>query len=86
MLGFEREGGIFTVPISGGQTAQVKDVVFRAWTGGRPAWTPDGRIIYTSERGALVMVHFDGTSPEQLTTPAEGTQDLSPVVLPDGRT
>jgi class 3 adenylate cyclase/Tol biopolymer transport system component len=86
MLGFEREGGIFTVPISGGQTSQVKDVVFRAWTGGRPAWTPDGRIIYTSERGALVMVRADGTSSEQLTTPPEGTQDLSPVVLPDGRT
>jgi class 3 adenylate cyclase len=73
MLGFEREGGIFTVPISGGQTAQAKDVVFRAWTGGRPVWTPDGRIIYTSERGALVMVNSDGTSSDQLTTPAEGT-------------
>ena len=86
MLGFEREGGIFVVPVSGGQTSQVRNVVFRAWTGGRPTWTPDGRIIYTSERGALVLVRSDGTSSDQLTTPAEGTQDLSPIVLPDGRT
>src|SRR5262249_51372378 len=64
----------------------VKDVVFRAWTGGRPVWTSDSRIIYTSERGALVMVHSDGTQPEQLSTPAEGTQHLSPLVLPDGHT
>jgi len=63
----------------------VRDVIFLAWTGGRPAWTPDGRIIYTSERGALVIVHSDGSSLEQLTTPAEGTQHLSPTVLPEGR-
>jgi hypothetical protein len=83
-LGFERDGHIFVVPTTGGQTSQVKDVVFRAWTGGRPTWTPDGRIIYTSERGALVIVHSDGSSPEQLTTPAEGIQHLSPTVLPEG--
>ena len=85
-LGFERDGHIFVVPISAGQTSQVRDVIFRAWTGGRPAWTPDGRIIYTSERGALVIVHSDGSSPEQLTTPVEGTQHLSPTILPEGRT
>jgi class 3 adenylate cyclase/Tol biopolymer transport system component len=85
MLGFERDGGMFVVPMSGGPTTRVKDAVFLAW-GGRPAWTPDGRIIYTSEHGALVMVRPDGSSSEQLTTPAEGTRHLSPVVLPGGRT
>ena len=85
MLGFERDGEMFVVPTSGGPTTRVQDAVFLA-TGGRPAWTPDGRVIYTSERGALVMVRPDGTSPEQLTTPTDGTRHLSPVVLPDGRT
>jgi Tol biopolymer transport system component len=84
MLGFERDGSIFVVPISGGQASQVKDVVFRAWTGGRPTWTPDARIIYTSERGALIMVRSDGSSSEQLTAPAEGARHLSPIVLPGG--
>jgi serine/threonine-protein kinase len=81
MLGFRRE----EMPTSGGATTRVKDAVSLAWAG-RPAWTPDGRIVYTSERGALVMVRPDGTSSEQLTTPADGTRHLSPIVLPDGRT
>ncbi|PWT73913.1 MAG: hypothetical protein C5B46_04840, partial [Proteobacteria bacterium] len=85
MLGFERDGSIFIVPVSGGQVSQVKDVVFRPWTGGRPTWTPDARIIYTSERGALIMVRSDGSSSEQLTAPAEGARHLSPIVLPGGR-
>lgn len=85
MLGFERDGEMFVLPTSGGATTRVKDAVILAWAG-RPAWTPDGRIVYTSERGALVMVRPDGTSSEQLTTPADGTRHLSPIVLPDGRT
>ena len=85
MLGFERDGEMFVVPTTGGPTTRVKDAIFLAM-GGRPAWTPHGRIVYTSERGALVMVRPDGTSSEQLTTPADGTRHLSPVVLPDGRT
>jgi hypothetical protein len=32
------------------------------------------------------MVRPDGTSSEQLTTPAEGTRHHSPLELPDGRT
>lgn len=85
MLGFERDNEMFVVPTPGGPTTRVKDAVFLAW-GGRPAWTPDGRIVYTSDRGGLVMVRSDGTSSEQLTTPADGTRHLSPAVLPDGRT
>ena len=85
MLGFERDGEMFVLPTSGGATTRVKDAVILAWAG-RPAWTPDGRIVYTSERGALVTVRPDGTSSEQLTTPADGTRHLSPIVLPDSRT
>ena len=85
MLGFERDGEMFVVPSSGGPTTRVQGAVFLA-TGGRPAWTPDGRVVYTSQRGALVMVRPDGTSFEQLTTPRDGTRHLSPAVLPDGRT
>ncbi len=85
MLGFERDGEMFVVPTSGGPTTRVKDADILAWSG-RPAWSPDGRIVYTNERGALVMVRPDGTASEQLTTPADGTRHLSPVVLPDGRT
>lgn len=85
MLGFQRDGEMFVVPTSGGATTRVKDAGMMAWAG-RPAWTPDGRIIYTSERGALSMVRADGQSSEQLTTPVDGTRHLSPLVLPDGRT
>ena len=85
MLGFERDNEMFAVPMSGGPATRITDAVFLQW-GGRPAWTPDGRIVYTNDRGGLVMVRPDGTSSEQLTTPAEGTRHLSPLVLPDGRT
>jgi len=85
MLGFERDGHMFVVPTAGGQASQVKDVVFRAWTGGRPAWTPEGNIVYTNEHGALVVVHSDGSSAEQLTEPADGIQHLSPFALPEGQ-
>ena len=83
MLGFERDGEMFVVPTSGGPTTRVKNAVFLA-SGGRPAWTPDGRIVYTSERGALVMLRPDGTSSSQFSTPADGTRHFSPLVLPDG--
>ena len=62
--------------VSGGQTSQVKDVSFGLGRAGRPGWTPDGRIIYTSERGALVMVHSDGTSSEQLTSPGPRAHEI----------
>jgi class 3 adenylate cyclase len=40
MLGFEREGSLFVVPTSGGQASHVKDIAFRAWTGGGPHGRP----------------------------------------------
>jgi hypothetical protein len=83
MLGFERDGQMFVLPTSGGPTTRVKNASVLAWAG-RPAWTEDNHIVYTGERGGLVRVQRDGESPQQLTSPPEGTRHLSPLVLPDG--
>lgn len=50
------------------------------------AWTPDGRIVYTSTAGGnldLWIMNQDGTNRKQLTS--DPTQEDSPLVSPDGR-
>jgi len=50
------------------------------------AWTPDGKIVYTSLAGGSIdlwIMNADGTSQKQLTSDPQ--QDDSPVVSPDGR-
>jgi Tol biopolymer transport system component len=84
-MGFQRDGEMFVVPVSGGAAMRVKGAAMLAWAG-RPAWTPDGRIIYTNEGGALLTTRPDGQTSEQLTAPADGIRHLSPLVLPDGHT
>ena len=51
------------------------------------AWTPDGRIVYSSSASGnpdLWIMDADGTKPRQLTT--NPAVDIAPVVSPDGRT
>ena len=50
------------------------------------AWTPDGKIVYTSLAGGnldLWIMNADGTNQKQLTT--DPREDTSPLVSPDGR-
>src|SRR6185436_14661846 len=50
------------------------------------AWTPDGKLIYTSTAGGnldLWIMNGDGTNQQQLTSDAY--QETSPFVSPDGR-
>ncbi len=50
------------------------------------AWTPDGRIVYSSTASGnpdIWMMNADGTDPKQLTMDARG--DFLPSVTPDGR-
>ena len=84
MLGFERDGELFVVPISGGAATRIKGVIVAAE--GRPTWTPVGRIIFTNEKGALAITRADASSSEVLTAPPEGSRHLSPSMLPDGQT
>ncbi len=59
----------------------------RFWPpGGRPAWAPDGRIVYTTDHGGLAMVHPGAGTVQSLTSPVDGILHLSPLVLPDGGT
>jgi class 3 adenylate cyclase len=83
MLGFERGGEMYVASSSGGSAMPVKGASILAW-GGRPAWTADHRIIYTSNSGGLAIVRPGGQSLEQLTAPPKGTRHLSPLVLPGG--
>jgi len=84
MLGFERDGELFVVPMAGGAATQIKGVTVSAE--GRPTWTPDGRIVFTNEKGALVLVRAENSSAEVLTVPTKGSRHISPSMLPDGRT
>jgi TolB protein len=50
------------------------------------AWTPDGKIVYTSLAGGnidLWIMNPDGTNQKQLTTDPQ--QDFAPLVSPDNR-
>ena len=84
LVGFQREGQIFSVPVAGGPVVHAHGSAHLAE--GHPAWMPDGRIVYTSPKGGLVSMNADGSSPETLTTPEKGERHLSPFPLPDGRT
>ncbi|HSB08985.1 MAG TPA: protein kinase [Blastocatellia bacterium] len=52
------------------------------------AWTPDGRIVYTSEASGnpeIWIMKADGTDRRQLTTRGSSQRSLWPTVTPDGR-
>ncbi|MBI3982980.1 MAG: serine/threonine-protein kinase [Gemmatimonadetes bacterium] len=85
-VGFLREGQIFVVPFSGGGAARVRGATLLGLEAVTPAWTPDGRIVYTDRGGGLIVVRPDGSAPDTLTRPDPGVHHLSPSVLPDGRT
>ena len=84
MVGFQREGQIFSVPVAGGPVVHARGSAHLAE--GQAAWMPDGRIVYTGPKGGLVSMNADGSSLETLTTPESGERHLSPHPLPDGRT
>ena len=84
MVGFQRDGQIFTVPLAGGGANRVPNAAYLPE--GRPAFAGDGRIVYTGPRGDLLIQRTDGSTPEPLTEPRAGERHISPHVLPDGRT
>jgi serine/threonine-protein kinase len=84
VVGFQREGEIFSVPVAGGPVTRARGSAHLPE--GRPGWMPDGRIVYTAPRGGLVVIRPDGSSPETITEPQPGDRHLSPHPLPDGRT
>ena len=83
MVGFERGGEIFSVPVAGGPVVHAKGSTHLPE--GRAAWIPDGRIVFTSPNGGLVAMNADGSSVQTLTTPAPGERHVSPHPLPNGR-
>jgi eukaryotic-like serine/threonine-protein kinase len=47
-----------------------------------PTWSPDGRIVYSSDDGNIWLMGSDGSNPKQLTSNAGG--NFLPRVSPDG--
>ena len=84
IVGFQRDGQIFTAPLSGGGVTQVPNVSYLPE--GVPTFTADGRIVYTGPRGELLIQRPDGSAPERLTEPKSGEKHISPHLLPGGRT
>jgi eukaryotic-like serine/threonine-protein kinase len=83
MVGFQREGEIFSVPVAGGPVIHAKGSAHLPE--GRPAFMRDGRIVFTGPNGGLVAVNADGSSAQTLTKPSAGERHLSPHPLPGGR-
>ena len=83
-LGFFRANQMLVVPVVGGSTVAVKGATVMAE--GSPSWTSDGRIIYTNDRGGLVLIAVDGSMVDTLTRPVAPERHLSPIVLRGGRT
>ncbi len=82
-LGFMKSGGLYTLPIDGGVATQVPNA--QTNDVGAPAWTPDGRIVFTDVRGALAVIGADGTGLREITHPDSGWVHGSPNVLPNGK-
>jgi serine/threonine-protein kinase len=83
IVGFEREGEIFSVPVAGGPVVRARGSAHLPM--GCPAWMPDGRIVFTNPAGGLVVMNADGASTRTVTTPERGERHMSPHPLPDGR-
>ncbi len=82
-LGFVKSGGLYMLPIEGGVATRVPNAQTNGV--GAPAWTPDGRIVFTDIRGALAVIHADGTGLQEITKPDSNDVDVSPSVLPNGK-
>ena len=83
----ERRAGIWTFALDAPATALAVTAEAGADEGGQGiAWTPDGRIVYTTEAGGnpdIWIMNADGSRRVQLTsTPG---QDMAPRVTSDGR-
>jgi len=75
------DGGLFVVPISGGNPRQL---TFHELDS-QPNWSPDGRTIvfWGAGRGGLWTVPAQGGSPQKINSEAKEAQ--SPAWSPDGR-
>jgi serine/threonine-protein kinase len=82
-LGFFRSNQLEVVPVAGGSPTPVKGSV--VMPEGSPSWTSDGRIVYTSAAGSVVVSAPDGSRVDTLTWPTGPERHLSPIMLPNGR-
>jgi Tol biopolymer transport system component len=75
------DGGLFVVPVSGGNPRQL---TFHELDS-QPDWSPDGRTIvfWGRDRGGLWTVPAQGGSPQKVNSEAEEAQ--SPAWSPDGK-
>ncbi len=86
-LAFTGGGALKKVPADGGPAV----VLHRSVTGGntRPAWGPDGTIVFPNLMGGLSAIPAAGGEPRVLTSPEVKEAEVShemPFFLPDGKT
>lgn len=83
----ERRSAIWTMAVDDAASASAITAEAAADEGGQGiAWTPDGRLVYTTEAGGnpdIWIMNADGSRRVQLTT--NPGQDMSPRVTSDGR-
>lgn len=77
-IAFSYKGDIFTVPVSGGQAAQITSS--KAYDG-VPVWTPDGKnIVFMSDREGsddIFITAATGGTPRRLTTNSSSEKPLT---------
>ncbi len=83
-LGFLKEGTMYVVPLTGGSAELMKGAFVSVE--GSPSWMSDGRIVFTNERGGLVITTADGSRSDTLMRPAPPERHISPLMLPGNRT
>lgn len=83
----ERRSAVWTMPVGDPSAASAITAEAAADEGGQGiAWTPDGRLVYTTEAGGnpdIWIMDADGSRRVQLTT--NPGQDMSPRVTSNGR-
>ena len=70
----------------GSPTPEVQVTLTESWRNERPSWTPDGKIVFSSNRAGnwdLVIMDSDGSNQKFITTTE--SNELFPSVSPDGK-
>jgi Tol biopolymer transport system component len=79
--------GSFDIYLTDADGQNLRRLTSNSWNEGEPAWTPDGRIVYTVTSGTTTQIAImspDSGENRQLTTASGGNH--SPSVSSDGRT
>lgn len=87
-LGFEARGRLWRVAVPGGTPIAIGDVATDFTPSGGAAWTPDGRIVFSTGTSTLMQMPADGSAPASAMFALDPKTDVDlhqPSLLPDGK-